>query len=232
MAESTLSTTSCVSPSNSTAGGPRAVSPAAHLADRFAAAEVTGPRAVRIREIGFVSMVGIRVVSGSTAARRIEARLDTGLPTCRGSVTTAGGIAVLWMSPDEFLVVTGQPAGPLTAMLRDTLRGESGAVIDLSANRTTLELAGPSARAVLEKGCPLDLHPRAFEVGTALVTMIGSVPVVVWKVDDEIYRVLPRSSFADHLGRWMLDAVAEFSVPEIPVTADPGAVRTPSIQPC
>jgi sarcosine oxidase subunit gamma len=33
-------------------------------------------------------------------------------------------------------------------------------VVDLSANRTTFELTGPQGRAVLEKGCSLDLHPR------------------------------------------------------------------------
>ena len=62
---------------------------------------------------------------------------------------------------------------------------EPGSATDLSANRTTFELVGPSARAVLEKGCPLDLHPRTFEVGAAYLTLIGSVPVVLWKVADE-----------------------------------------------
>jgi sarcosine oxidase, subunit gamma len=89
-------------------------------------------------------------------------------------------------------------------------------VVDLSANRTTLELSGPSARAVLEKGCALDLHPREFVVGSAYVTLIGSVPVFLWKVEEETYRILPRSSFADFLGRWLLDAMAEFKAPELP----------------
>ena len=71
------------------------------------------------------------------------------------------------------------------------------------------------ARDVLEKGCPLDLHPRAFEPGTAYVTTIRSVPVLLWKLEQERYWVLPRASFADFLGRWLLDAVIEFKVPEI-----------------
>lgn len=194
---------------------PRAISPAAHLAEEFAAAEVTGPRAVRIREIGFVTMIGIRVAPGTPAARGVESRLETALPAACGSVAWAGDAAVVWLSPDEFLVVTAEPAAQLLGDLQQALGGAPGAVIDLSANRTTLELAGPSARAVLEKGCPLDLHPRAFEVGTAYLTTIGSVPVLVWKVGDEVYRVLPRSSFADYLGRWLLDAMMEFAGAEI-----------------
>ena len=196
--------------------GLRPVSPAAHLAERFAAAEVSGARAVRIRELPFWTMVGVRTVPGSAAATRIETRLGAALPSACGSVAIGDGVSVLWLSPDEFLVVSEEPPARLTSGLGAALGGEPGSATDLSANRTTFELAGPSARAVLEKGCPLDLHPRAFEVGTAYLTLIGSVPVVLWKVADELYRILPRSSFADFLGRWLLDAMAEFTAPELP----------------
>jgi sarcosine oxidase subunit gamma len=194
----------------------RRVSPAAHLTEQFAAAEVTGARAVRIREMAFLTMVGVRSAPGSAATARIETRLGASLPTACGSVTTGDGVSVLWLSPDEFLVVTDEHPAQLTSRLVEALGDEPGSAIDLSANRTTFELAGPSARAVLEKGCPLDLHPRIFEVGTAYVTLIGSVPAVLWKVANESYRILPRSSFADFLGRWLLDAMVEFKAPELP----------------
>jgi sarcosine oxidase, subunit gamma len=192
----------------------RPVSPAAHLAERFAAAEVSGPRAVRIREVPFLTMVGLRVVPGSVTAGRVETRLGVSLPSACGAVSIGDGVSVLWLSPDEFLVVSDerQPA-PLTAALVDALEAEPGSAIDLSANRTTFELSGPAAREVLEKGCPLDLHPRTFQVGAAYMTLIGSVPVILWQVSDELYRILPRSSFADFLGRWLLDAMLEFKAP-------------------
>ena len=53
----------------------RRVSPAAHLAEQFAAAEVTGARAVRISEVAFLTMVGVRSAPGSAATARIETRL-------------------------------------------------------------------------------------------------------------------------------------------------------------
>jgi len=139
------------------------------------------------------------------------------LPSACGAVASGDGVLVLWLSPDEFLVVSDeqQPA-PLTAALVEALESEPGSATDLSANRTTFELSGPAAREVLEKGCPLDLHPRTFEVGTAYLTLIGSVPVILWKVTDELYRIHPRSSFADFLGRWLLDAMAEFKGAEVP----------------
>ena len=194
-------------------GGPRRVSPAAHLAERFAAAEVTGPRAVSVREVPFLTMVGLRTVPGTDAADRLEVVLGTSLPNRCGSVTTADGVSVLWLSPDEFLVISEQAPTVLAAGLVEALGSGPGAVLDLSANRTTFALAGPSARAVLEKGCPLDLHPRSFAVGTAFLTLIGSVPVLLWKIADDAYRILPRSSYADFLGRWLVDAMQEFAAP-------------------
>jgi heterotetrameric sarcosine oxidase gamma subunit len=89
--------------------------------------------------------------------------------------------------------------------------------VDVSANRTTLELSGPAARQVLEKGCPLDLHPRAFGPGRAVSTTVGPVAVLLWQVDDvPTYRLFPRSSFADYLARWLIDAMSEYRGPEMP----------------
>ena len=62
MAESALAAVSTESEIDA-----RRVSPAGHLADRFDAAEVTGPRAVRIREVPFLTMVTVRAVPGSAA---------------------------------------------------------------------------------------------------------------------------------------------------------------------
>lgn len=209
----------------STAGTLGAISPAAHLAEVFAAATVTGARGVQLREVPFLTQIGIRVVPGTDAAAQVEARLGAALPTRCGQVTTAqpgtgAGVTVLWLSPDEFLAVGEQtPAeqtpAELTGGLVDALAGQPGSAIDLSANRTTFELSGPSARAVLEKGCPLDLHPRAFATGAAYVTQLGPVPVIMWKTGDDTFRLLPRSSFADFLGRWLVDAMAEFAAPEL-----------------
>jgi len=199
----------------------RPVSPAAHLRERFAAAEVRGERAVRLREVPFLTMVGLRAVPGGAAAERLAAHLGVRLPARCGAVTSGGGCSVLWLSPDEFLVVAGPSTMPsadaprrLASALAEALDGQPGSATDLSANRTTFELSGPMARDVLEKGCPLDLHPRAFESGTAYVTTIGSVPVLLWKLEQDRYWVLPRASFADFLGRWLLDAMVEYRAPE------------------
>ncbi|MET8976946.1 sarcosine oxidase subunit gamma family protein [Streptomyces sp. NPDC004539] len=194
-----------------------AVSPLAHLKEQMSAATVTGPRGVSLAELPFLAMVNVRVDPASEAAARIEKALGAVLPRECGQTSTAGAHTATWAGPDEWLVLSrGEPA-TLTGELKEALGADPGSVVDVSANRTTVQLSGPSARAVLEKGCPLDLHPRAFTPGRAVSTTVGPVPVVLWQVDDSpTYRLLPRASFADYLGRWLIDAMGEYRGPEVP----------------
>lgn len=216
-------------------------SPLSHLENAIREGCVAGERGVSLREIPFLNMVGLRLTPGSAAAAALVELTGVPLPAGHGQVTgDPEGIAVLWLGPDEFLLVgpdetvsvpesadaLGDEPGaaatlsthPLTLALSraPALRAEPGQVVDLSANRTTLELSGPSARAVLEKGCPMDLHPRVFGPGTAVATTLGPVPVLVWQTAEQTYRVLPRASFADYTARWLLDAMREYAAPEVP----------------
>lgn len=177
---------------------------------------------VALREIPFVPMVSLRAVEASPTVGRLGHVLGTDLPAAVGQTATAGECTTLWLGPDEWLVVGLSPTTETTsearivpgevnvAALVDALGADRGAVVDVGANRTVLDLSGPRARDVLDKGCPTDLHPAAFGVGRAITTTLGPVPLLLWRVDDDSYRLLPRSSFADYVARWLLDAMAEY----------------------
>ncbi|MGB9035529.1 MAG: sarcosine oxidase subunit gamma family protein [Paeniglutamicibacter sp.] len=186
-------------------------SPLAHLASALVQGAVSGERGVGLREIAFTTQIGLRAEPGSAAHAALSAAAGVQLPSAVGQVSgSADGTAVLWLGPDDFLVVAPE-GSELLGPLVDALGDEPGQVVDLSANRTVIEVSGPSARAVLEKGCPADLHPRAFAAGTAITTVLGPVPVLLWKTEAETFRVLPRASFADYTARWLLDGMSEFA---------------------
>lgn len=188
-------------------------SPAAHLKQEMLNARVTGERSVSLEETAFVVQLGVRTRLGSDAAQKIEQQLGFKLPQKHGETTgDAKALHALWLGPDEFLVVDSsrvQIPGE-TEVFGGALEDNPGQVIDLSANRTMLTLAGTSALSVLEKGCQADLHPRSFPVGHAIVTQLGVVPVLLHRVEVNEYRLYPRASFADYVVRWVLDASQEF----------------------
>jgi sarcosine oxidase subunit gamma len=189
------------------------ISPAAHLTDDMAAATAAGGSAATLRELPFAVQLGLRAQPDSASWRSLEDTFGVALPRRVGEVTgDPAGLHVLWLSPDEFLAVDvsrrQQPGETLVA--EAGLEGLPGQAVDLSANRTILELGGTKALEVLEKSCRADLHPRAFGVGSAIVTSLGPVPVILHHSAENTYRIYPRASFADFTVRWLLDGMAEF----------------------
>lgn len=171
---------------------------------------------VQLSETSYAVMTAVRVEPGSAAAGHIEQALGCALPGGPGQVTSARERHVVWLAPDEFL--TWCPDGVLDPTgsaqdLAEAVGAEHGQAVDVSSNRTTLEVSGPRAASVLSKGCALDLHPSAWPVGAAYATLLARIPVVVWRIETDTFRVLPRSSFAEHLVIWLLDAMAEFTDP-------------------
>ncbi|MFC6677220.1 2Fe-2S iron-sulfur cluster-binding protein [Nonomuraea ferruginea] len=76
--------------------------------------------------------------------------------------------------------------------------------VDVSGQRTVIELTGPGALDVLITGCPIDLHPGVF-TGHAQ-TVLGKAPVILQRYGDS-YRIFVRSSYANYLGEWLIDAL-------------------------
>lgn len=192
--------------------------PASHLWERMAAAEVVGPRSVALREIAFPTQMGVKVNPGTESAEKVEHMLGISLPEGHGRTTgAADGLHAIWLAPDEHIVVDVSREQVPGAVERHAaaLEGLPGQVLDLSANRAVLELQGICAREVLEKGCHIDLHPREFPVSSAVSTLLGPVPVILHRAEEFTYRILPRSSFATFTVLWILDAMREYSSEEV-----------------
>lgn len=192
-------------------------SPGADLTELMAA---RSRQTVHLREVLFPTHLALRATS-EAAVRALGQALGAPLPVRVGSVTSGtrghgGPVEVLWLAPDEWLAVfddeavTGESGRDLVEAGAAALVGHRGQVVDVSANRATLELSGPQARAVLDKVIQLDLHPREFPVGRAVSTLLESVPVIVWRRAVDTWWIMPRASFTEHVTRWLLDGMREF----------------------
>jgi sarcosine oxidase subunit gamma len=171
-------------------------SPLAALADALAAASGD---AVALREVPFLAQVNVR--ADDSAAHALGLPLEPNTTRAEGERTT------LWLGPDEWLVVG--PDGTATAIADDLLQAASGWVttVDVSANRTAIELTGPRVRDLLAFGCSLDLHPRAFGPGRCAQTTLARAQVVLEARRADTFRVHVRGSFAGYLATWLVDAV-------------------------
>lgn len=134
-------------------------------------------------------------------------------PTDTNTVASAGQNEILWLGPDEWLVVTPEGGqGTMETALGEALAGQHVSVVDTTDARTMIRLHGAHARDVLMKGCPLDLHPRAFGPGQCGQTIIAKADVLIHQRDDApTYDIYVPCSFARYLWDWLVDAAKEFS---------------------
>jgi len=145
------------------------------------------------------------------------------LPVVPRCVTAADGLTFIWSGPARWLVLGegadhagAVPVRDLEAMLRDSV-GALASVTDLSDGRSLLRLGGPTARAALAKGLPIDLHPRAFRPGHVALTSAAHINLSLWQVDDgPTYDIAVFRGFAESFATWLLDAAAEFGIEILP----------------
>lgn len=107
---------------------------------------------------------------------------------------------VVWAGPDDWFVIA--PAGSQSALaqsLREAAGSRHHAVTDVSSGYVVLGLSGPAAAEVLAQGCPLDLHQRSFAVGASAGTHFFKASVWLWRVQDDVFELLVRSSFAGYV---------------------------------
>jgi sarcosine oxidase, subunit gamma len=129
----------------------------------------------------------------------------------RVGVSAAGRRAVLWLGPDEWLIVDedGGSAPAIEAAVRGAAGDAFVVTVDVSQNRVVLDIAGPAARDLLEGGITVDLHRRAFATGSCAQTLLARANVLLWqRTDEPSYRLFVRPSFAAYVEAWLADGVA------------------------
>ena len=155
---------------------------------------------VTAAEVPLLAQVGLRVNADKIGALAV--------PLTPNTVRVEGDRTALWLGPDEWLI-TGPP-GSASAIIEELHAGLGGthhACVDLSANRAVLDIGGPEAIDVLERGCSLDLHPSHWSAGMCAQTNLARTQVILEQRTD-VTRIFVRPSFADYLVDWLTVAAA------------------------
>ncbi|MBC7723854.1 MAG: sarcosine oxidase subunit gamma [Burkholderiaceae bacterium] len=184
-------------------------SPLEGWTDRFAAVLPD----IRLEELTFTPMVNLRVGAGARAA--VEAAIGAALPTGPALVGSCRAGTLVWLAPDEFLLLSdraGDTAQALCALLDGALAGD-GAAVDVSAQRTIVSLGGPCARDLLAGGCSADLDAAVAPTGTSVQTLLAQTGIVIIVADagSGEFLLVVRSSFATYLASWLLQGAREYA---------------------
>jgi sarcosine oxidase subunit gamma len=134
-----------------------------------------------------------------------RAALGCALPLAPNTVAVAPRAVVLWLGPDQWLLVGGNgwPEADLTL--------EGGFVTDVSHVYNVVRIRGSRTRELLAKGCTLDLHARTFTPGSCAQTAIAQCNVLLHLLDaDGSFDLYTARSYANHIWHWLATSAAEF----------------------
>lgn len=172
---------------------------------------------VTLREPARYGYVNVRGnPNDATFLDAIEGEFGCRPPLEPNTVVAGDAAAAMWLGPDEWYLRTAPEAVAETVVaLERALAGQHVAINNVGSGLATLELAGPHARDVLEKGCTLDLHPRMFGPGQCAQTLLAKATVLLRPSAAQAYEIVVRRSLADYMFAWIADAADEFGMSPI-----------------
>ena len=147
-------------------------------------------------EIAFPTQVDVRIGDAAALA----------FPTEPNTWARVGEREVLWLGPDEWLVIAAADAAEVSADLESALAGVHHSVVDVSANRAVIELADAGRLELLSSACPIDLDPRSWTEGRCAQTLFGAAQVLLQERASDT-RLFVRPSFATYVVDLLLAGV-------------------------
>ena len=128
--------------------------------------------------VNLEAAAGTRAAAGSARAAGAAAALPLATAVCRAD--TVGDWSALWLGPDEQLLI-GPEGTDLATQVATVFESLPYSLVDISHRQGAVEISGPYAEALLNTGCPLDLHAGAFPVGACTRTLFAKADIVLWR---------------------------------------------------
>ena len=99
------------------------------------------------------------------------------------------GDALFWLGPDEWLYRCNDSAGEsvdsILVQIRNALRDQHSAVVDVSDYYAVIRLSGPKVFELLAKGTPLDCVAALSAANLCAQTSSGHASVLLDRIDDD-----------------------------------------------
>lgn len=170
----------------------------------------TAPTAEWLRPVA----VSARFVLQGGPAALAAAAGALGIPDADAAGRTTGDEAatLIWLGPDERLLIAWREgASTLGARLGAALGAHAHSLVDVTQRQVGLRLAAPFAADLLNCGCPLDLDPVRFPVGSGTRTLFNKTDIVLLRRGVDEFHIEVWRSFADYLTRWLIESAQDFA---------------------
>ena len=168
-------------------------------------------RAIQITDCGLMTRINLRCdAENPEIKKRLQRLVGTTLPQQANRFNQSGDRAIIWLGPDEWLILAEDGAAASIIAELDIPEAGHVAVTDVSDALGGIGLQGAAVRQVLAKHCALDFHASSFTTGMAAQSLLSHASVIIQCLDDQRFMVTGRSSFMPYILELLKDAAVEY----------------------
>ena len=166
----------------------------------LAGATVPAGVSISLREITDRGMIDLRGLTNDAAfMSAAHDALGFALPTAPRSSAAWGDVRVLWLSVDQWLILsTRNKAHEILGNLRTALKGIHSLAVDVSDMRAVIRLEGEGCREVLMKGTSLDLLDPEYKPGYCRRMRYAEIAALLHVVEEDVFDVYVFRSYAHY----------------------------------
>jgi sarcosine oxidase, subunit gamma len=141
--------------------------------------------------------------------------LDMILPTESNTSSSSSKLTSIWLSPDEWMVVSNEEIEKDTnkydleeSLYNSISKTSLGAVVDVSDQFVMLELEGANIYELFSSGSPFNFNEFKEKKGSTTQTLINNIDVIIHNKGENIVNLFVRRSFSEHLYSWINDSAS------------------------
>ena len=137
------------------------------------------------------------------------------LPVEANTSSTSDYYTSMWLSPDEWLVVSNKTVDKESnnyeiekLLFSKISKTNLGAITDVSDQFVMINLKGEKIFDLLSAGCPFDFNEFKTKKGAVTQTLLLQIDVIIHLKEINTVNLLVRRSFSEHLMSWIDDAAS------------------------
>ena len=169
---------------------------------------------ISVKEISPIMKINLRGKKREFLTN-IGKNLNMILPTEANTSTTSDKLTAIWLSPDEWMIVSNELVSKdtnkyeLQEMLFNSISKTTlGAVVDVTDQFVQLELKGKNIYEIFSAGSPFNFNEFKEKKGSTTQTVLNHIDVILHHKDENIVNLFVRRSFAEHLWSWIDDSAS------------------------
>jgi len=145
----------------------------------------------------------------------IGKNLNMILPTEANTSTSGDALTALWLSPDEWMLVSNKSVEEDTNtyevednLIKDISKVNLGAVTDVSDQFVMINIKGNKVFDLFATGSPFNFNEFKNKKGSVVQTILSHIDVIIYHTEINEVNLLVRRSFSEHLHSWMNDSAS------------------------